>query len=213
MPYPILTGQTTPTMRERASVAVLDVDTVVHGLMTEDYRPPARVVQLYVRAVRDHLGKWRAVGLLAARLTGRTYKDPDGTAQAWGDGVNTVPSDVLIAFQQAFPHLRLTDFALAPAEEDAATFTRRAEEQAVLEQLREQVAVMNRHLRRLAKLTNDLEGFAVEAGPGLGIDFLARRRRAAEQANGDPELDDFLSELRGEKPESGKPAPASADEG
>jgi hypothetical protein len=187
MPNPNLTAHDTLAMRPGARGLEPDVDALIAEWRGEDYRAPIPAIQAYVRAVYKVLGKWRLVGELGMHVTGRKYRDPEGTAKAWGDGTSNVPGDVLFGLQQvpALHHLRLSDFALAPPGADPAVF----------HELREQIATLAEHLDRLDETLN------VHLAVTLGDTKLGPALRGAlerAQAGGvDPAAAEYLERARG----------------
>lgn len=156
----ILNGHTMPAMRERASTLAADVDTVIAGL--SDYGPPAAALTAWIRAIKErHQLKWAAIGMVVSRQTGKVYRNPQQTAQAWGDGISEIPGSVIVALARAYPDVDFLEFALAKRDEDSEMILRRGDLQA---EMRRKVEELDRRIHDLETLGR---AFATEMADAL----------------------------------------------
>ncbi len=186
---PILDGHTMPSMRERASDTAADVDTVIAGL-SDQYGPPQEVLPAWIRAIKKEYGlKWAAIGMVAGRLTGKTYANPQSAAQAWGDGVSEIPGSVIVALSRAYPKVSLVDFALAKRDDDLEAILRRGDLQA---ELHRQVRLLSDRLTEneamVRALANELASALSSRGIEIDVRALAERMTDQQPPDGDGEM-------------------------
>jgi hypothetical protein len=167
---------------------------VVAGLMDQDLPPPRAALQAWLGDIYINADlKAETLGRIAGRLAGYEYKSPARTAQAWLDGQNIPPGDVVVALMQAFPRFSLAVHALTPRSERPE---RPGRPPAVIRDLVAQER-LDAEIKRLHETVDALIAFGVEAGDRLNINFLGMLR-TPEPGEVDPRAARFLAELRGE---------------
>lgn len=139
------------------------------GASGNSAQAPLDALRAWLRAIHDAAGTYASMERAAGELTGRAYQNsrPGETAKAWctrRDGRGIPPGDVVVALQQRWPSIRLTDYVLAaPATESSAD----------PDSLRDEVARLTAVVDALAALAIERHGDRFHAllanAPRLGV--------------------------------------------